>query len=113
MILQIKSIQLGVDYRLGVTQGDNQKTTLILLGEEGQVVWIKNSGGQYYERGADQGMGHWSGYLNLSEQLPELSLEELHEPLEDLNETLGESDGSLEEWDGSLEEWDGSLEEVD
>ena len=99
MILQIKSIELGVDYRLGVTQGDDQKTTLILLGEEGQVVWTKNGGGQYDERGADQGMGHWSGYSNLSEQLPELSLE-------DLNETLDESDGSLEEVDESLEEVD-------
>ena len=112
VILQIKSIELGVDYRLGVTQGDDQKTTLILLGEEGQVVWIQNSGGQYDERGADQGMGHWSGYSNLSEQLPELSLEELHKPREDLNETLDESDGSLEERDESLEEWDGSLEKV-
>ena len=113
MVLQIKSIELGVDYRLGVTQGDDQKTTLILLGEEGQVVWIQNSGGEYDEREADRGMGHWSGYSNLSEQLPELSLEELHKPLEDLYETLDESDGSLEEGDESLEEWDGSLEEVD
>ena len=73
VILQIKSLELGVNYRLGITQIDATKTTLILLDEEGQTVWIHNSGGQFDDGKVCQGMGHWSGYLNLSEPTLELS----------------------------------------
>ncbi|KAL2045313.1 hypothetical protein N7G274_002396 [Stereocaulon virgatum] len=57
VILQIKSIELGVNYRLGITQIDATKTTLILLGEEGQTVWIHKSVGQYNDGEAHQRMG--------------------------------------------------------
>jgi hypothetical protein len=73
VVLQIMSIELGVNYRLGITQLDATKTTLILLGEEGQTVWIHNSGGQYNDGEVYQRMGHWSGYSNLSEPLVKLS----------------------------------------